>query len=251
MMYWDGTLRRVKMDAPVVDNTCDNQGAGRRAGGGGGEENEGALLAGYAPGKGLDVWPAGTAKKVPAGSYIMFQMHYSAFRGGLQKPELDRTKLGLIFAKEPPDKMIITAGVVNATFKIPAGADNHEVTACMTVPRDIEVFTYMPHMHLRGKDMKYDVIYPDGRKETLLWVPKFSFNWQTMYYLKKPLTIPKGTKVIVTAHFDNSAKNKHNPDAKMDVRWGDPTYDEMMIGWFDMLIDNPAKKDMAAKTGDK
>jgi hypothetical protein len=251
MMYWDGTLRRVKMDAPVVDNTCDNQGAGRRAGGGGGEENEGALLAGYAPGKGLDVWPAGTAKKVPAGSYVMFQMHYSAFRGGLQKPELDRTKLGLIFAKEPPDKMIITAGVVNASFKIPAGADNHEVTACMTVPRDIEVFTYMPHMHLRGKDMKYEVIYPDGRKETLLWVPKFSFNWQTMYYLKKPLTIPKGTKVIVTAHFDNSEKNKYNPDAKKDVRWGDPTYDEMMIGWFDMLIDNPGKKDMAAKTGGK
>ncbi|MBI3654617.1 MAG: thiol-disulfide isomerase [Acidobacteria bacterium] len=250
MMYWDGTLRRVKMDAPVVDNTCDNQAMARRAGGGGGEEQEGALLAGYAPGKGLDVWPVGTAKKVPAGSYIMFQMHYSAFRGGLLKPEIDRTKLGLIFAKEPPDKMIYTAGVVNATFKIPAGDGNHEVVACMTVPRDIELLTYMPHMHLRGKDMRYDVIYPDGKKETLLWVPKFSFNWQTMYYLKTPVKIPKGTKVIITAHFDNSTKNKYNPDPTKDVRWGDPTYDEMMIGWFDMLLDNPTKN-MAAKTGGK
>jgi mono/diheme cytochrome c family protein len=250
MMYWDGTLRRVRMDAPVIDNTCDNQAMQRRAGGGGGEgaeANEGSLLAGYAPGKGLDMWPAGTAKMIPAGAYIMFQMHYSAFRGNLQKPEIDRTKIGLIFAKEPPDKMIYTAGVVNATFKIPAGADNHEVTACMTVPRDIDLLTYMPHMHLRGKDMRYDVIYPDGKKETLLWVPKFNFNWQTMYYLKNPVHLPKGTKVIVTAHFDNSTKNKYNPDVTKDVRWGDPTYDEMMIGWFDMLIDNPMKNNANKK----
>src|SRR5262245_6348656 len=97
----------------------------------------------------------------------------------------------------------------------------------------------MPHIHVRGKNMKYEAVYPDGRTETLLWVPKFSFNWQTMYYLKSPLTLPKGTKLIVTAHFDNSQKNKYNPNAKTDVRWGDPTYDEMMIGWADLLVPNP------------
>jgi hypothetical protein len=96
-------------------------------------------------------------------------------------------------------------------------------------------------MHLRGKDMKYDVIYPDGRHETLLWVPKFSFNWQTMYYLKKPVSIPKGTKLIVTAHFDNSDKNKYNPDPKKAIRWGDPTYEEMMIGWMEYYVDGPSK----------
>jgi hypothetical protein len=117
----------------------------------------------------------------------------------------------------------------------------------------VRLTSYMPHMHLRGKDMKYDVVYPDGRQETLLWVPKFSFNWQAVYWLKAPVNIPKGTKLIVTAHFDNSTKNKYNPDPKKDVRWGDPTYDEMMIGWMDITIDNPMKaaKTDAARAGSK
>jgi len=115
----------------------------------------------------------------------------------------------------------------------------------------VQVVNYMPHMHLRGKDMKYEIVYPDGRRETLLWVPKFSFNWQSVYWLKKPVMIPKGSKLIVTAHYDNSAKNKYNPDPKKDVRWGDPTYDEMMIGWLDVMVDNPAKavKPDAARAG--
>ena len=165
----------------------------------------------------------------------------------------DRSSIAMIFAKQPPDKMVITSAAANIMFKIPAGDANHEVVACQTVPRDIEVVNYMPHMHLRGKDMKYEAVYPDGRKETLLWVPKFSFNWQATYWLKKPLLIPKGTKLIVTAHFDNSAGNKYNPDPKKDVRWGDPTYDEMMIGWMDIMIDNPfkPKPESASKAGQK
>jgi hypothetical protein len=255
LFYLDGTLRRVRMDAPVVDNACEQgtQAGGRRVGGGGGggAENEGSLLAGYAPGMGNTVYPPGIAKKVPAGSTLMFQIHYSAFRGSLEHPEKDRTKIGIIFAKQPPDKMVITSAAANVMFKIPAGDDNHEVVACQTVPADVQVVNYMPHMHLRGKDMKYEVVYPDGRRETLLWVPKFSFNWQSVYWLKKPVMIPKGSKLIVTAHFDNSTKNKYNPDPKKDVRWGDPTYDEMMIGWLDVMIDNPAKavKPDAARAG--
>ena len=244
LFYLDGTLRRVRMDAPVVDNACEQgaQAGGRRVGGGGGgAENEGALLAGYAPGMGNTVYPPGVAKKIPAGSTLMFQVHYSAFRGALEGPEKDRTKIGLIFAKQPPDKMVITSAAANVMFKIPAGDDNHEVVACQTVPADVQVVNYMPHMHLRGKDMKYEVVYLDGRRETLLWVPKFSFNWQSVYWLKKPVMIPKGSKLIITAHYDNSTKNKYNPDPKKDVRWGDPTYDEMMIGWLDVMIDNPAK----------
>jgi hypothetical protein len=242
------------MDAPVTDNTCAQtaQSGGRRPGGGG-EENEGMLLAGYAPGLGNTLYAPGVAKRVPAGATLMFQMHYSAFRGSLDKPQKDRTKIGLIFAKQPPDKMVITSAAANLTFKIPAGADNHEVVACQEIPRDIDVVNYMPHMHLRGKDMKYEVVYPAGRRETLLWVPKFNFNWQATYWLKKPITLPKGTKFIVTAHFDNSEKNKYNPDPKKDVRWGDPTYDEMMIGWMDIVIDNPMKPKVepAGKAGSK
>jgi hypothetical protein len=102
--------------------------------------------------------------------------------------------------------------------------------------------------------MKYEVIYPDGRRETLLNVPKFNFNWQMFYALKNPINIPKGSKLIVTAHFDNSKKNKYNPDPTVPVRWGDPTYDEMMIGWMDIIIDNPlkvVKQDAAARASGK
>jgi hypothetical protein len=198
----------------------------------------------------VDIWPAGTAKKIPAGSNIVIQMHYSKTTG---KPEKDRSSVGLVLAKEQPEKEMVAFGVFNHYFKIPPGADNHEVTGCYTLTRDIELYTLLPHMHVRGKDMKYEVVYPDGRKETLLWVPKFNFNWQTMYYLKKPVTIPKGSKMIITAHFDNSTKNKYNPDPAKEVRWGDPTYDEMMIGWMDLVVDNPwkSKPEVASKTAGK
>jgi hypothetical protein len=243
IFYQDGTLFRVKMDAPVIDDGCNHASGGSAFGRDrDGSDTIGALLAGYAPGKDVDIWPAGMAKRIPAGSNILLQMHYSKTTGKVEK---DRTSIGLVFAKQPPDKMIKTLGVSNHFFKIPPGAENHEVTACYTFKQDVHLIDYMPHMHLRGKDMKYEVIYPDGRRETLLWVPKFNFNWQIMYRLKKPLFIPKGTKMIITAHFDNSPKNKYNPDPTKPVRWGDPTYDEMMIGWMDYIVDNPGKPNVA------
>jgi hypothetical protein len=240
----DGTLRRVRMDAPVIDDGCSAaerfQSFSNRSGGEGGF---GSLLAGYAPGRDWDIWPEGTAKKIPAGSAIIFQMHYSKTTGKVEK---DRTSIGLIFAKEPPRRgEIITRGISNVLFKIPPGAENHQVTACMTAERDLYLYAMMPHMHLRGKDMKYEALYPDGRRETLLWVPQYDFNWQTVYRLKKPALIPKGTKLIVTAHFDNSPKNKYNPDPTKPVRWGDPTYDEMMIGWVSFMVSN--QPEVAAK----
>ncbi|MFL6216500.1 MAG: c-type cytochrome [Blastocatellia bacterium] len=249
VFYRDGTLIKAKADAPIIDNGCSDASGGSafpRPKAAEGGDAFGLLLAGYAPGKGLDVWPAGTAKKVAAGSMIVFQIHYSAFRGKFVQAEKDMTSIGLHFTSQPPQHSLNTIGIQNHYFKIPAGVTDHEVTACYTFDSDVKLMSYMPHMHLRGKDMKYDVIYPDGRKETLLWVPKFSFNWQTMYYLKKPVSIPKGTKMIITAHYDNSAKNKYNPDATKDIRWGDPTYEEMMIGWMDYYVDAPATPDKAA-----
>lgn len=245
IFYRQGSLSRVKMDAPVIDD-------GARAINGGslfkrrisdqGSDLFSILLTSYAPGKGPDDYDRGMAKKIPAGSIIVLQIHYSSFRGSLNKPEKDRTSVGLIFSKEPPANRVVTLTVPNHFFKIPPGADNHEVTASYTFEEDVRLINYMPHMHLRGKDMKYEALYPDGRRQTLLWVPKFNFNWQATYYLKNPIPIPKGTKAIITAHFDNSPRNKYNPDPNKAVRWGDPTYDEMMIGWMEYVVPNEIKK---------
>jgi hypothetical protein len=254
VFYRDGTLLKVKADAPVIDNGCGAPNGGsafKRPSASEGGDAFGLFLAGYAPGKGIDVFPPGTAKKVPAGSMIVFQMHYSSYGGKFDGAQGDKTRLGLHFASKPPERSLNTVGIQNHYFKLPAGDGNHEVSACFTFDADVKLTSYMPHMHLRGKDMKYDVIYPDGRTETLLWVPKFSFNWQTMYYLKKPVLLPKGTKMIVTAHFDNSDKNKYNPDPTKTIRWGDPTYEEMMIGWMEYYVDGPTKgpRPDAAATG--
>jgi hypothetical protein len=233
--YEDGTLIRAKMDAPVYDDGCSapNGGIAR-----GSSLELGFPLGFFTPGKDPDVFPVGIAKYIPAGSRIVLQMHYSKTTG---KAETDRTSVGFQFAKQPPQKAMLSMGAMNNYFKIPAGADHHEVTACFTFGRDAEIHTLLPHMHVRGKDMKYELLYADGRRETILSVPKYDFNWQTMYRLEKPAFVPKGTKMIVTAHFDNSARNKYNPDPLKAVRFGDPTYDEMMIGYFDYVSKTPAK----------
>ena len=237
IFYQDGTLVRAKLDAPVFDDGCSapNGGVAR----GSGQEGLGLPLCFYTPGKDMDVFPPGTAKLIPAGSNIVIQVHYSKTTGKVEK---DRSSVGLFFAKAPPEKVLTSFGVINHYFKIPPGADNHEVKACYTFSRDVELFTLLPHMHLRGKDMKYEVIYPDGKRETVLSVPNYDFNWQTLYKLDKPLALPKGTKMLVTAHYDNSSKNKYNPDPAKTVRFGDPTYDEMMVGYFDYISAARARK---------
>jgi hypothetical protein len=249
MFYKQGSLTRVKMDAPVIDDGANVPNGGavyppRPAGEDSGQFS--SLLAAYAPGKGPDVYPAGMAKRVRAGSIIILQIHYSSFHGALHSAERDRTSLGLVFARQPPEKRVVTLTIPNHFFKIPAGAASHQVTAAYTFTRDVQLIDYMPHMHLRGKDMKYEVIYPNGKRETLLWVPRFNFNWQIVYRLREPIKIPRGTRMIITAHFDNSSRNKYNPDQTKAVRWGDPTYDEMMIAWLDYVVPNsdaPEKAD--------
>jgi hypothetical protein len=243
IFYKQGSLSRVKMDAPVIDDGANapNGGALFKRNGEDGVAGYSVLLTSYAPGKGPDVYPPGTAKRIPAGSTIVLQIHYSSFHGAIETPQQDRTIVGLIFAKEPPERRAVTFTVPNHFFKIPAGAANHKVTAGYTFDRDVQLISYMPHMHLRGKDMKYEVVFPDGRRETLLWVPKFQFDWQTVYRLQRPIMIAKGSRIIVTAHFDNSAKNKYNPDPTKAVRWGDPSYDEMMIGWMEYVVPNGNK----------
>jgi len=229
--YRDGYLLRVKSDQPVIDDGCEAK--NQRSGGGD------QFLTGYAPGHNADIWEAGVGKRIPAGSIIRFQIHYSNQTLGGNEVEKDRSAIGLVFAKEPPKKLMTTNSVGNILFKIPAGADNHRVTACRTLKRDTTVHALMPHMHLRGKAMEYKVFYPDGKTETLLNVPRYDFAWQTNYTLKEPKRLPKGSKIMVTAYFDNSTKNKFNPDPTKEVRYGEPTYDEMMLGFMDFVSEMP------------
>jgi mono/diheme cytochrome c family protein len=229
LFFKEGTVWRTKADAPVINDACAQSKPGARsvtAGAGA------AILTAYAPGKNPDVYQPGAAKRIPAGSNLILQMHYSKTTG---KPEKDRTSVALIFAKRPVEKTVETLTAINSLFLIPPGAENHEATACYNVPRDLQFVNFFPHMHVRGKDMKYEVVYPDGRSETLLRVDKYNFNWQTLYILRNPLFVPKGSRFVVTAHFDNSAKNKYNPDPTKAVRFGEPTYDEMLVGYADVI----------------
>ncbi len=221
----------------------------RRAGEGGGDpQNSEAgasmagieLLVGYAPGMNPQVAPQGSAKLLPAGADIVLQMHYTASGKATQ----DQSKIGLVFAKEPVQRRMITMNATNAAFEIPAGAPAHEVRSGFTFGDEATLISLMPHMHLRGKDFTYKVTYPTGETETLLNVPRYDFNWQLFYYFDQPKVMPKGAKMECIAHFDNSPNNKYNPDPKVNVRWGDQSWEEMMIGWFDVTIDvkaNPMK----------
>jgi len=204
------------------------QGAGRPPGGGD------AMLVNWAVGEDAPVHLPGTAKRIPAGSTLIFQVHYTT--NG--KAGRDRSRIGLVFAKEPPQREIRTGLISNPVFAIPPGAGDHQVEAEATFSDDVKIWSMHPHMHLRGKDMTYTATYPDGRSEILLRVPKYDFGWQTDYWLAQPLSVPKGTKIRVTAHFDNSPANRANPDPKATVRWGDQTWEEMMIGFFTYTVES-------------
>jgi hypothetical protein len=188
------------------------------------------VLCGTAPGDMPLALRKDMAKRVPAGSKIVIQMHYTP-NGRAQK---DRSQIGIIFAPEPPRYEVRAIPIFNALFRIPPGADNHPVESSYTVRQDALLINLMPHMHLRGKDFRYEAVYPDGKKETLLSVPRYNFNWQSVYRLAEPKLLPQGTRIHCYAHFDNSANNPNNPDPKAAVWWGDQTWEEMMIGWIDL-----------------
>ena len=195
----------------------DGQGGGSR------------LLAGYAPGGGVRVNPPGVATLVPAGSKLVFQMHYTP-NGSVQK---DRSYVGVVFADpQTVHKRVRGGAPSNHGFAIPPGDPHYKVTSQHKFERDMELMWFAPHMHLRGSAFRYEVAYPDGRREILLDVPKYDFNWQIRYVLAEPKLMPAGTTMHCTAYFDNSADNIANPDPTETVRWGDQTWEEMMIGWF-------------------
>ena len=193
-------------------------------------------IGGTTPNKPGIRYPDGVARLLRGNHDIVLQMHYTT--NG--KEASDRTRVGIIYAKEAPKKLAAGGMVLQPRFVIPAYDGNAEVKGVTKIQRDTVVMTYTPHMHVRGKDMKYIAHYPDGTTETLLNVPKYDFNWQITYELAAPKVLPKGTEVEVIAHYDNSPNNKFNPDPSKDVRWGDQTWEEMMIGFFSTVVDPPA-----------
>ncbi len=207
-------------------------------------EMGGRVLVGTAPGDMPFIGETGTGKRIPVGASLILQLHYTP-NGIAQK---DRSSVGVVFAKEPPKREIVTMPVASFDFKtgkptvrIPPGDDNCQIESWFRFSEEAQILTFMPHMHLRGKDFLYEVIYPDGKKETLLSVPRFNFNWQSVYRLAEPKPVPKGARLHCVAHFDNSAKNPSNPDPTQEVLWGDQTWEEMMIGWTDFVYNRPAK----------
>jgi len=185
-------------------------------------------IGGVTPNKPGLVFEPGVARLLRGNSDIVMQIHYTT--NGTEAK--DRTTIGVIYAKQPPTKIAAGGMAINPRFVIPAGDGNAEVRATTPITRDTLITAFTPHMHVRGKDMTYIAHYADGTDETLLAVPRYDFNWQLTYELAKPKLLPKGTRLEVIAHFDNSTANKFNPDPTKDVRWGDQTWEEMMIGFF-------------------
>jgi hypothetical protein len=193
-------------------------------------------IGGVTPNKPGMTFPDGVARLLRGGHDIVLQMHYTT--NG--REALDRTEVGVIFAKEAPLKAASGGLALNPRFVIPPNDPNYEVRAISPIRRETILTSLTPHMHVRGKDMTYIAHYPDGRDETLLSVPHYDFNWQITYELAEPKRLPAGTRLEVVAHYDNSAGNRFNPDPTQAVRWGDQTWEEMMIGFFGTIRDLPA-----------
>lgn len=196
----------------------------------------GEFLAAYVPGHRTPHYPKGMAKFIPAGSQLAFQLHYTP----IGTPQKDLSRLGLTFAEpdESIEQVVVTQQASNHKgLVIPPNDDNFKVEAQSSkAPVDVQILAFMPHMHLRGKSFRYEARFPDGKSATLLDVPQYDFNWQTAYRAAKPISMPKGAYLHCVAHFDNSENNLANPDPTKTVRWGDQTWNEMMIGYFDVAI---------------
>jgi len=223
-------LARVRDNAPVIDDACREDGGLPTMAG-----FEEGSLATMLPGKGPDLYDVfgdgSTAKYVPAGSRLRFQIHYAK----VDRADTDRTSVGLYLAAKPPLNPLKRVDVRNRFFLIPAGAPQHEVKRCYDAEQDRWLVAITPHMHYRGKDATYELVHLDGRREILLRVPAYNFEWQLQYRFKDPVLVEKGSRIIVTFHYDNSGNNPANPDASKPVRWGDRSEDEMMVTWTEAL----------------
>jgi len=196
----------------------------------------GGGIGGLVPGRLYGLFEEGVARKIPAGAEIVLQMHYTT----IGQMVTDQTEIGVVLAKGPVTKLRQGGGgqMPNLSIVIPPGDPNYEASAQRKFDRDTYLTSVYPHMHVRGKDVSYKIVYPDGKEEVILHVPKYDFNWQTSYTFAEPKLIPKGSTLRIVAHYDNSRGNRFNPDPTQEVHWGDQTWEEMLIGYFS-TVDAP------------
>ena len=195
-------------------------------------EERGGFWGEYVPGQNMLVYPDGFAKKLPKGARLKFQMHYTP-NGTATK---DRTRVGVIYASEPPRHEVRVAGIVNPRISIPPGAADHREEASLKLPYDATIMGFLPHLHVRGKACRYEVIRSDGARTTLLDIPRYDFNWQLLYRYAEPLALTAGDRLVFTAWYDNSEGNPANPDPTKTVRWGPQTFDEMHLGYVEYFV---------------
>jgi hypothetical protein len=197
------------------------------------------ILTVYAPGSEADTFPEGMAKLIPVGADLVMEVHYTP-KG---RESDDRIQVGLMVAAERPAKRVITLQMDSSTFIIPPGAREHRVMVWGTLPNDALLLGFFPHMHLRGKSFEYTLVGDGGRVDTLLRVPNYDFYWQLSYRLAVPRLLKKGSRLNWIATFDNSAANPRNPDPTAEVHYGHQSWDEMMVGFFDVAVDAAISKE--------
>jgi hypothetical protein len=206
-------------------------------------------LASATPGKQWDRFPEGAGKLIPAGSKMSFSLHYHPS----SEVEEDVSRVAVWLVRQPITHAVHSSVVADPAIDIPPYEASYESRGEFVFETDAEITLMKPHMHYRGKDMRYDLVYPDGRRETILSVPDFDMNWQISYELAQPLPVPAGTRLEVIAHFDNSERNPWNPDPSVRVIWGPDSRDEMMEGWFDYRVelDEPVVPPSARRVTDE
>jgi hypothetical protein len=190
------------------------------------------ILAIYTPGQPASVCLPGMARKIPAGSDIVLQMHYTPNGTAAE----DQTEIGLVWAEHEPEKRVLTLQVATADLHIPPGDADYKISASGTLPNDALLLSLFPHMHLRGKAFEYSLIEPGGEYRLLLRVEPYRFEWQLNYRLSEPLPLRRGTRLRCTAWYDNSANNPRNPDPTAEIGYGEQSRDEMMVGFFDVAV---------------
>jgi hypothetical protein len=213
-----------------------------RAPGQGENDQDDAFLIGWAPGSPDLFFPENTGKRIRKGSTLDFEMHYTASG----KPEKDQSRIGLYLMKDAPQMAYKTRAAYNFDFEIAPNDFASAAQATYVFKREAMLYDLSPHMHLRGSWFKFEALYPNGKRETLLSVPRYDFNWQHNYRLKEPKRMPAGTWILCTGGFNNSPTNPYNPDPAIHIHWGDQSFDEMFIGFMG-IAELPKEKSLGAK----
>ncbi|MCA9040243.1 MAG: hypothetical protein KDA65_07860, partial [Planctomycetaceae bacterium] len=207
-----------------------------------GRDGSVGILVGWAPGDMPQVFPEGYARKIPKGSQIVFELHYTP--DGIART--DRSSIALKFAKEPPKQEIRTNFMAQTKLKIPPHGFRHQDSKSFTFQKEARIMSLMPHMHWRGLSAEYVLEFPDGKKKEILSVPYYDFNWQSIYRYQNPIEVPPETKLTVIGTWDNTADNPNNPDPSKTVRWGQQTWEEMLAGWVDYVYVEPESVETSA-----